>query len=214
MKGSRNNEYEADRFSYEIGYGTSLASALDRIAGGASEGHGLFANLASSHPDTDSRIARLQQYEEEKNNRQYQVEVYSQQLYQPLETYAQVQPQPKAVNNAPQYINIKPQIDKLGHIVCLSGEYRGARFQINHDEIILVGRDPKVANIIQSNPTVSRKQFYIRYNGIKNTYYIKDNSSNGTYVNDNRIPRNHVIEIPCGSKITFGQNKEVYVLAG
>lgn len=59
MKASRANEYEADEFSFNLGYGNELCILLDSIRG--SHAKGLFANLASSHPDKDDRIAKLQE---------------------------------------------------------------------------------------------------------------------------------------------------------
>lgn len=59
MKASRANEYEADEFSFNLGYGNELCILLDSIGG--SHAKGLFANLASSHPDKDDRIAKLQE---------------------------------------------------------------------------------------------------------------------------------------------------------
>ena len=56
---SRQNEYLADKFAYDCGYGNELAETLDLIGQG-SGAKGLWANLASTHPDTDDRIARLQ----------------------------------------------------------------------------------------------------------------------------------------------------------
>ena len=60
MKTSRNNEYQADRFSVDLGYGTDLVRLLQSLGGGGKP-QGLFANLASSHPDTDSRIAHIRE---------------------------------------------------------------------------------------------------------------------------------------------------------
>ncbi len=57
MKSSRSNEFEADAFSFKLGYGNALCALLNVIGGGAK---GLFATLASSHPDKHKRIARLQ----------------------------------------------------------------------------------------------------------------------------------------------------------
>ncbi len=59
MKSSRANEFEADEFSFNLGYGNELCMLLDSIEG--SHAKGLFANLASSHPDKDDRIAKLQE---------------------------------------------------------------------------------------------------------------------------------------------------------
>lgn len=58
LKSSRNNEFEADAFSYHLGYGNDLCMVLDSIRNSGSKG--LFANLASSHPNKNNRIARLQ----------------------------------------------------------------------------------------------------------------------------------------------------------
>ena len=58
MKSSRANEYEADEFAFNLGYGNDLCRLLDTIGGKSPKG--LFANLASSHPHKDDRIARLQ----------------------------------------------------------------------------------------------------------------------------------------------------------
>lgn len=59
MKTSRGNEYLADAFSFKLGYGDELCSMLASLGGGEKPS-GLFANLASSHPASSDRIARLQ----------------------------------------------------------------------------------------------------------------------------------------------------------
>lgn len=58
MKSSRSNEFEADEFSFNCGYGNALCALLDAIGSGG--GKGLFASLASSHPDKSKRIEKLQ----------------------------------------------------------------------------------------------------------------------------------------------------------
>ncbi len=62
MHSSRNNEFEADKFAHQCGFGTSLIHVLDQfneIQVGATKG--LWANLVSSHPDPDQRIGKLQE---------------------------------------------------------------------------------------------------------------------------------------------------------
>jgi|GEM_PF-5838197 len=59
MKSSHENEFEADEFAYDLGYGNELCALLSTIKGTPSTG--LFANLASSHPDNELRIQRLQE---------------------------------------------------------------------------------------------------------------------------------------------------------
>ncbi|MCR4896152.1 MAG: M48 family metalloprotease [Lachnospiraceae bacterium] len=60
MWSSRANEYEADRYAYEIGYGDHLAAALDTITWGKPKSS-FFKALYSSHPEPHDRIAKLQE---------------------------------------------------------------------------------------------------------------------------------------------------------
>jgi len=66
MKTSRENEYEADRFSSNCGYNRELIAAFETLAESGEAPKGIFAMLASSHPDFDSRIARLQAHAKER----------------------------------------------------------------------------------------------------------------------------------------------------
>lgn len=62
MRSRRENEYAADRFSANCGYREALIGAFEFMAAqGGGSSKGIFATLASSHPDMDSRIARLQE---------------------------------------------------------------------------------------------------------------------------------------------------------
>lgn len=58
MKSSRDNEFEADKFAFNLGYGNALCELLDSPFIGSST-KGLFANLMNSHPDKNDRIAAL-----------------------------------------------------------------------------------------------------------------------------------------------------------
>ena len=61
MKSSRGNEFEADEFAFQLGYGDQLCALRDYFSTHEQKASGLFAALASSHPDSHDRIARLQQ---------------------------------------------------------------------------------------------------------------------------------------------------------
>ena len=64
MASSRGDEYEADKYSHDIGYGPALAYALTRLDGSTTKkekARGLWAALNSSHPETSKRVSRLQQ---------------------------------------------------------------------------------------------------------------------------------------------------------
>lgn len=60
MKTSRDCEYEADAFSSHLGYSNGLQMTLSKFAEYEAP-KGLLASLASSHPESESRIRRLQQ---------------------------------------------------------------------------------------------------------------------------------------------------------
>lgn len=57
-KSSRANEFEADKFAFNLGYGDALCELLDSSFIESST-KGLFANLINSHPDKNDRIAAL-----------------------------------------------------------------------------------------------------------------------------------------------------------
>lgn len=58
MGSSRANEYAADRYAHEIGYGDELAEALDRLTLGAPRST-ILQLLYNSHPEPSDRIGRL-----------------------------------------------------------------------------------------------------------------------------------------------------------
>ncbi|MEE1057501.1 MAG: M48 family metalloprotease [Acutalibacteraceae bacterium] len=59
MWSMRQNEFVADEYAYRLGYGTILASVLDRHMCTVPE-NGLLRALYSTHPYSDDRVARLQ----------------------------------------------------------------------------------------------------------------------------------------------------------
>lgn len=60
LASSRAQEYAADAFAYNVGYGDNLCSFLDRFTDGTAA-KGVFAVLERSHPRNDDRIAKLQE---------------------------------------------------------------------------------------------------------------------------------------------------------
>lgn len=61
-KTSRENEYLADAFSCQLGFGEGLVTFFNWIEQVEEKPVGLFAALAQDHPDTSKRIARVQNY--------------------------------------------------------------------------------------------------------------------------------------------------------
>lgn len=58
MSSSRKNEFSADEYSHRCGYGEGLAQVLESFGNGGGA-TGLFAALASSHPNTADRVNKL-----------------------------------------------------------------------------------------------------------------------------------------------------------
>ena len=56
----RQNEFVADEFAYNIGFGNQLAKVIDESKKYISIKNGFLKALCSTHPDPDERIARLQ----------------------------------------------------------------------------------------------------------------------------------------------------------
>lgn len=56
---NRANEYDADAYAFELGYGDQLAEALDRMTMGTPQAS-LLKALSNSHPEPGDRIGRLQ----------------------------------------------------------------------------------------------------------------------------------------------------------
>jgi len=60
MWSSRQNEYDCDKYAFELGYGLGLAKGLDAI-GGSEPQKSFLKALYSTHPYIHDRIGRLQQ---------------------------------------------------------------------------------------------------------------------------------------------------------
>ena len=59
MWSMRQNEYVADEYAFQLGYGATLASVLDRHMC-SQPNNGLLKALYATHPHSDDRVARLQ----------------------------------------------------------------------------------------------------------------------------------------------------------
>ena len=123
-------------------------------------------------------------------------------------------PQP-IVDPAPQPAP-QPFIDpapKMGRVRVTEGVSMGQGYKLQPGYKIIVGKNAQSANLVINNPHVSNVHCSIRYNPVMNTYIVKDYSSNGTYVNNQRLPKETPVEYPAGtvlsladgtSKITLG----------
>ncbi len=62
MSSSRANEYLADRYSCQLGYGNHLSVALRKLDSSSYSVKGIWAALSSSHPDTQKRLAKINEF--------------------------------------------------------------------------------------------------------------------------------------------------------
>ena len=94
--------------------------------------------------------------------------------------------------------------------------YRGARFVISDNEELIIGRDPRVAQIVigEGAQNVSREHCKIVYRADANSYMIKDMSKNGTYTAANRtkLPHGTYISVPAGTEIYLGDRSNTFRL--
>lgn len=67
-----------------------------------------------------------------------------------------------------------------GVLRCIEGSLRGASIVLNDGETVVLGRDPKSANLIIDDAKISRMHCSVTYDANTNTFIIVDYSSNGT----------------------------------
>jgi len=87
--------------------------------------------------------------------------------------------------------------------------YMKLRFRdrsINISRMISIGRDEKNSVVIKDDPLVSRRHALIEKE--EGTYYLMDKgSTNGTYLNNNPIPKCERVKIKSGDVIMVGKTK-------
>lgn len=71
----------------------------------------------------------------------------------------------------------------------LSGEFAGATLPVTAGEDITIGRDPKRANVVTSpaNTSISGLHCRIRFDEQNGKYVVIDHSTNGTYLNNEKL---------------------------
>lgn len=103
-----------------------------------------------------------------------------------------------------------------GVIVGVKGMYRDARFTITDNEEIVIGRDPRSAQIVigEGAQNVSRQHCRIAYNAADDSYRINDMSKNGTFSSANkaRLPYGVFTKVPAGTEIYLGDRSNTFRL--
>jgi len=81
---------------------------------------------------------------------------------------------------------------------------------VNINRTISIGRDEGNDIVIKDDPLVSRRHALIEKEG--DTYYVMDKgSTNGTYLNNNPIPRLERVKIKDGDVLTVGKTKLYFI---
>ncbi len=83
----------------------------------------------------------------------------------------------------------EPRKSSVPTIEIASGEYGGSKFNIKPGEEIVIGRDPVLSNIVVSpdNKSISKVHCRIRYDEFNDRFIVTDHSTNGTYVNGEKL---------------------------
>ncbi len=88
-------------------------------------------------------------------------------------------------------------------LTVLSGSENGMRVMVPTNGSLKVGRSELNCQLLISGDTnISRLHCYIRFDSVSKTFFIKDVSSNGTFLsNGKQLPRNRECQVPPGTRI-------------
>lgn len=107
----------------------------------------------------------------------------------------------------------KPIMQKrVGQVVCTKGISCGQGLMLPEEKKVIVGKSTRNANLVISNQKISNIHCSIRYNATRNTYTVKDHSTNGTYVNKVRLPKDTAMEYPAGTILSFADGNDEVTL--
>jgi hypothetical protein len=104
---------------------------------------------------------------------------------------------------------------KRGTVLGVTGEYKDARFKLKPGEEVVFGRDTELCSVVLSNRSglVSRRHCGIRYDKSANVYYVRDYSTNGTFLRDGsrlNVSQDNVLR--GGSVIYIGNRDNMFRL--
>lgn len=103
--------------------------------------------------------------------------------------------------------------DKVGAIVGIAGKYTGAIIRIQPNQKIIFGRDAGVADFVLDAPAISRNHCWVQYDSSSSCYYVCDESTNGTFVNESYyLERNRVLQLKSGDELRLADTENVFKL--
>ena len=117
--------------------------------------------------------------------------------------------------SAPQYDSSGATENSFprGEVFCIRGDFAGFSFPISHSEVITIGKDPSTCNIVLRDNRISGRHCSIKYDGIKQLYYVTDHSTNGTYYSTgNRFVKEYAEPVKKGTKICITNHDTVFEL--
>ncbi len=99
-------------------------------------------------------------------------------------------------------------------ILGMKGSCAGYRFDLNSGEEIIIGKDAKVASVVidPAYKEVSRKHVSVSYDAMRNQYCITDYSSNGTYLNGEKLVQGMPVYAMSGAEIRLANGKNIFQL--
>lgn len=106
---------------------------------------------------------------------------------------------------------VDPMLEKDIAILGVAGMYAGAKFPLQPDHPVLVGRDKTVVQIVftEGAEKISRRHCSVMFNSKEQKYQVIDYSSNGTYVNGSKLPTNVPVLVKRGTELALGNTKNV-----
>ncbi len=86
-------------------------------------------------------------------------------------------------------------------VLVLSG---GQQYRLPPDTSIIIGRSPELAHIVINEAHISKKHCEIYFDSQKSLFFIKDYSTNGTYVNGEKLVTARMYKLEPGSVLAIG----------
>lgn len=105
-----------------------------------------------------------------------------------------------------------PVQQAMGSVRCTEGAAKGQGFRLPEGRKVVVGKSPQRATLVINNPHISNVHCSIRYHADKNTYIVKDHSTNGTFVNGVGLQREVPVECPVGTVLSLADGKNKITL--
>ena len=99
-------------------------------------------------------------------------------------------------------------------VVCVAGEYLGVALPLEKSsDVLVIGRDASVCNLVLTGAKISRKHCEISYNPIRGNYRVVDSSTNGTYIKGGvRLEKDRPMELAPGTVLYLGNEMNSFRL--